>query len=171
VATGGDVALVHTTILDNLSPVAGNIGAGGRLDAFASIIGPTRIAPSGGLAQPTETNCRAAGGSRSFGWNFVFDRSCGLAGPADITATGDPKLGPLRENGGFGETRVPVVASPVVDRIPAAQCRFRGLPDPLAMNARTEFLAAGSAARAAHDQRGAPRPLGAACDIGAVEAR
>jgi predicted outer membrane repeat protein len=169
IAAGGDVALVHTTILDNQSPVAANIGAGGRLDAFASIIGPAQTQPGGAPGHPTDVNCMPAGGARSFGWNFVFDHSCGLGAPTDMTATGDPMLAPLHQNGGLGETRAPVPGSPVVDRLPADACRFAGLADPVAGNPKAAGLLADAATREAHDQRGAVRPMGAGCDIGAVE--
>ncbi len=50
----GIVGLVKSTVLDNVAPVAANIGAGERLDAFGSIIGPAKLDPIGGEAQPTE---------------------------------------------------------------------------------------------------------------------
>jgi hypothetical protein len=61
--------------------------------------------------------------------------------------SGDPKLGPLTDNGGATPTRLPLPDSPAVDAAGAAapdQC------PPL-------------------DQRGVARPKGAACDIGSVE--
>jgi len=61
--------------------------------------------------------------------------------------TGDPRLGPLADNGGLTPTRLPLAGSPVID-------------------------AGGSAAPdacPALDQRGVTRPKGAGCDIGAVE--
>src|SRR5918997_2509311 len=39
---GGMVRLDHATILDNAAPVAANVGAGERLESFASVIGPAR---------------------------------------------------------------------------------------------------------------------------------
>src|ERR671916_116879 len=56
---GGVVRLEHATILDNVASVAANVGAGERLQSFASTIGPARTAGIGGEVQPTEDNCRA----------------------------------------------------------------------------------------------------------------
>ena len=52
---GRDRRLVNSTVIDNIAPVAANIGAGERLDAFGSIIGPAKVDVDGGEAQPTET--------------------------------------------------------------------------------------------------------------------
>jgi hypothetical protein len=75
------------------------------------------------------------------GWNLTADRSCGISGPGDLTAT-DPQLGPLQDNGGPTLTRAPSVSSPAIDAM---------------------FTCA------LVDQRGITRPQGAACDVGAVE--
>jgi len=56
---------------------------------------------------------------------------------------GDPRLGPLQDNGGPTQTMLPAADSPAID--------------------------AGGACPTATDQRGVPRPQGRACDIGAVE--
>jgi hypothetical protein len=86
------------------------------------------------------------GAVHSWGGN-VIPPSCG-AGPGD--ATGDPLLGPLGDHGGPTDTRVPAPGSPAIDL--AVACA-----DSTGASLRT-------------DQRGFPRPLGAACDSGAVEA-
>jgi hypothetical protein len=56
-------------------------------------------------------------------------------------------LGPLADNGGPTQTRLPQQGSPLLDAIPAAEC----------------------APEIATDQRGVARPQGGFCDIGAVE--
>jgi hypothetical protein len=163
------VGLVNTTVTENIAPVGANVGAGERLDAFGSIIGPANTDPFGGQVQPTSVNCLVAS-ARSYGYNFVSDGSCGLAGPGD--AIGNlPKLGPLAQNGGFGETHMPSPGSPVLDRIPVAACRFV----PFAEGDREgEMHLAGlvdyPAVAIGRDQRGVARPQGGACDAGAVEA-
>src|SRR5919107_2514345 len=118
---GGVVRLQHATILDNVSSVA-NVGAGERLESFASIIGPARTTTVSGEVQPSERNCNRDDGARSFGYNFVFDATCGLVAPSDIVGQGDPMLGPLADNGGIGESRLPETTSPVLERIPPADC-------------------------------------------------
>jgi hypothetical protein len=162
------VGLVKTTIIDNIAPVAANVGAGERLDAFGSIIGPADTEFTGGQVQPSGRNCQVPAG-RSYGYNFVSDASCGLSAPTDIVGSGDPMLSELSQNGGLGETRHPLTGSPVVDRIPAADCKFQPLRDVLEGEQHLDGLVADRLALAASDQRGVPRPQGPACDVRAVE--
>ena len=71
--------------------------------------------------------------------------------PTDLV-TSDPRLDALANNGGPTQTRAPLVGSPAVDGGNPAGCRdANGVP-------------------LATDQRGGPRALGYACDIGAYEA-
>ena len=79
----------------------------------------------------------------SLGHNLSSDATCLLASPGDIVST-PAQLGPLQDNGGGTPTHAPLVGSPLLDAGDAALCP-------------------------AADQRGVVRPLGAACDIGAVE--
>src|SRR5206468_2502561 len=82
------------------------------------------------------------GGFVSNGHNLV---GTGLPGATATDIVGvDALLGLLRDNGGPTPTVMPAVGSPALD--------------------------AGGANCAVTDQRGVPRPQGAACDIGAVEA-
>ncbi len=164
----GIVGLVRSTVIDNVAPVAANIGAGERLDAFGSIIGPAKLDPIGGEVQPTSRNCQVPQ-SKSFGFNFVTDASCGLSSGTDVVNGNDPMLGELGQNGGFGETRHPLTGSPVLDRIPAAECNFQPFGDVLEGEQHLDGLVADRLALAATDQRGSPRPQGPACDVGAVE--
>jgi hypothetical protein len=69
----------------------------------------------------------------------------------DKQNAGDPKLGPLANNGGPTQTRLPQTGSPLIDAIPTGSCQADG--------------ASGITA----DQRGVSRPQGPGCDIGAVE--
>jgi hypothetical protein len=75
------------------------------------------------------------------GFNIASDNTCFLGSPGDQPSK-DPKLGPLADNGGPTQTYYPAA-------------------DSLARN--------GGSGCPATDQRGAPRPLETACDIGAVE--
>jgi predicted outer membrane repeat protein len=168
VLAAGTVGLVNSTVIDNIAPVAANVGAGQRLQAFGSIIGPAKIDNNGGQVQPTEVNCQVPGGT-SFGYNFVSDGSCRLDGPGDVIGS-LPRLGPLADNGGPGETRLPQPGSPVLDRIPPATCVFAPFGDVLEGQQHLEGLVEDRLALMAKDQRGVPRPQGAGCDAGAVEA-
>jgi predicted outer membrane repeat protein len=167
ILAAGTVGLVNSTVIDNIAPVAANIGAGQRLDAFGSIIGPAKTDSTGGQAQPTETNCQVPA-ARSFGYNFVSDASCRLNGPGDVVGS-SPRLAPLADNGGPGETRLPEPGSPVLDRIPPANCRFTPFGDVLEGEQHLEGLVEDRLALIAKDQRGIARPQGAGCDVGAVE--
>ena len=166
---GGMVRLEHSSILNNTAPVAANVGAGERLESYASIIGPAKTDPVGGHVQPTEKNCRVAS-STSFGHNFVTDASCGLDDPSDIVGQGDPMLRPLEDNGGFGETLLPELGSPVVDRLPTDACDLAPFEGFLREgDQHLEGLVDDRPALMRKDQRGVDRPQGQACDIGAVE--
>jgi predicted outer membrane repeat protein len=166
---GGVIRLQHATILDNVSSVA-NVGAGERLESFASIIGPARTSGVSGEVQPSGRNCNRDDGAKSFGYNFVFDASCGLAAPSDAVGQGDPMLEPLADNGGPGETRLPEATSPVLDRIPPADCALLPFESFLKEgDQHLEGLVDDRPTLMGMDQRGVGRPQGQACDIGAVE--
>jgi hypothetical protein len=88
-----------------------------------------------------------------YGANPAVDHSIVQGGcPAGSTCTslyaGDPILGVLTNNGGFTQTMLPGTGSAAID---AGLCHADNSTVP------------------ADDQRGLPRPQGAACDIGAVE--
>jgi hypothetical protein len=76
------------------------------------------------------------------GYNIVDDGSCLTAG---TSFTADPKLGLLQDNGGDTNTHELLNGSPAIDAIPEGSCDL-GI-----------------------DQRGALRPQGSGCDIGAFE--
>jgi hypothetical protein len=166
---GGVVRLDHATILDNASSVAANVGAGERLESFASVIGPARIADLGGQVQPTERNCNRDDGAKSYGHNFVFDASCGLAEPTDAVGQGLPMLNPLGDNGGFGETRLPQAGSPVLERMADADCKLSHFDDVLQVGDQHLDGLVDRRALMANDQRGVVRPQGTNCDVGSVE--
>ena len=91
-----------------------------------------------------------------------------LDAPSDIQEVDVPLLGPLDENGGFGETRMPLAGSaPQLDpRCPVCVRALRGVAgreQHLAEFGLNVFAAVTS------DQRGMSRPEGSRCDVGAVE--
>jgi predicted outer membrane repeat protein len=169
---GGVVRLEHSSILNNTAPVAANVGAGEGLESYASVMGPAKTTDITGQVQPTERNCDVDGGlRRPFDrYNLATDASCGLDGPDDIMGEDDPLLGPLGDNGGFGETLLPEPGSPVIDRMPTDDCDlapFEGFLDE--GDQHLEGLIDDRPALMLKDQRGVGRPQGPACDIGAVE--
>jgi predicted outer membrane repeat protein len=167
ILAAGTVGLVNSTVIDNTAPVAANIGAGGVLKAFGSIIGPAKTDFTGAQLPPTETNCQVTA-AESSGHNIVSDGSCGLSGPGDVLGV-LPELGPLADNGGPGQTRLPQPGSPVLDRIPPANCGFAPFGDVLEGEQHLEGLVEDRVALMAKDERGVARPQGGGCDIGAVE--
>jgi hypothetical protein len=79
----------------------------------------------------------------TYGHNLDRDGSCQLTAPGDQPGT-DPKLGPLQNNTGPTQTHALLQGSPAIDGGDNQYCPTI-------------------------DQRGVPRPAGAACDIGAYE--
>jgi hypothetical protein len=79
----------------------------------------------------------------SQGNNLDSENSCGFNQPTDLINT-EPLLGPLQDNGGPTFTHALLHGSPAID-------------------------AANNSGAPATDQRGAPRPQGTTCDIGAYE--
>jgi hypothetical protein len=77
------------------------------------------------------------------GHNLSSDASCGFTALGSLNST-DPKLGPLADNGGSTLTMALCPGSPAID-------------------------AADTSAAPPTDQRGAPRPVGPAADMGAAE--
>jgi hypothetical protein len=100
---------------------------------------------------PVQDDCYGA--IDSSGYNLIEQTSnCTVSGTTTGNITGlDPQLSLLGNNGGPTKTLSPVFGSPVIDAGQTPQCTGENFAD---LNT---------------DQRGIPRPLGAACDIGAVE--
>jgi hypothetical protein len=149
--TGGGITpdspltLVYATVVMNTGSV-GNVDfhnfPSGVLTSFASVV----ALPDSGVA-----NCQSQASTTSHGFNFSDDASCGFTAATDKQSAGDPKLGPLANNGGATQTRLPQPGSPLIDAIPVASCQADG------------------ASGITTDQRGVSRPQGPGCDIGAVE--
>ena len=155
-AGGGiSVAGVPVMRLVNLTVVDNSAGAGGAaVPSGASGGGASGGSGNGGgiatsgaavpiqnslLALNPDGNC-APGSVLDGGHNLTFgDSTC----PATF-ASGDPKLGPLEDNGGPTQTISLGAGSAAVDQIPSGACP-------------------------ATDQRGVARPTGSVCDIGAYE--
>ena len=93
------------------------------------------------------TNVNQCSGATSLGYNLVYNGNCPNVTPgAGTDKSGDPQLGPLKDNGGPTLTRGVPAGSPAA------------LYGPL-----------GPVCAVQYDQRGRARPAGSACDIGAFE--
>jgi CSLREA domain-containing protein len=154
--------LLNSTLTGN----SARAGAGGAIDTYGcggGIVSYTTIAGnSSGLNLPCSNlqvtgtilassapgpNCLGMAPHESAGYNLDSGTSCRLAKPTDLTG-GHPRLGPLADNGGATQTRMPAPGSAAIGH---GGTRATGCP--------------------ATDQRGVPRLRGQACDIGAVEVR
>ena len=99
-------------------------------------------------ASPSGGNCNTAltdGGNNLEYGNGVTSTTCGFA-----TASADPQLGALANNGGPTQTMKLLTGSPAIDQGNDAVCAAAPVNN--------------------KDQRGVMRPIGVHCDIGAVEA-
>ena len=114
----------------------------GSLTVGSSVLGPGW---GGGV---DVCSLGAASDVDSTGYTFSSDSSCVGEGPGDVAAGGDPGLGALANNGGETQSMVPQPGSPLIDRVPASLASCAG----------------------SSDQRDVPRPIGAGCDMGSVEA-
>jgi hypothetical protein len=111
-----------------------------NLESFASVI--TGLGAS---------NCTVNSASTSLGWNHdTGGTSCGLTGSTgDVQNGADAALAPLATTGTAPQTMRPLPGSPLLDKVLVADC-------PHGMGIIT-------------DERGAARPGGTACEIGAYE--
>jgi CSLREA domain-containing protein/uncharacterized repeat protein (TIGR01451 family) len=158
---GGDgLRLNNVTIAGNTANSdADDFGDGGGIFVRAAsaevLMANTLLADNtdgGGAPRP---DC--AGNLRSLGYNLLgvntgcieTPRTGDLLGTAAVPL--GARLGPLRSNGGTTQTRSLLTGSPAINAGSRARPGSQGN------------------ACAAADQRGAPRPTGAACDIGATE--
>ncbi|MEZ5100387.1 MAG: choice-of-anchor Q domain-containing protein [Thermoleophilia bacterium] len=155
---GGSLLLANVTIARNTAAEAG----GGLLVAGPADLRHVTIAanaaPTGAalaveaagdvaasnalLVGPAGSTCSGAGVARG-DHDLASDTSCGLGRDGDQVGV-DPMLGPLAGNGGAVPTMALRAGSPAIDGGAAASC-------------------------SPTDARLVPRPLGAGCDLGAVE--
>jgi CSLREA domain-containing protein len=122
----------------NADGTDGSAGSAGTFDHIR-VIGANGVAlansiTTGGSGAPCST------GVSDGGHNVVTDNCAGIA------SVGDPKLGPLTNNGGAAATMALQSGSAAIDAVPASGA-----------NCPTT------------DERGTARPSGAACDAGAYE--
>jgi len=168
--TNGTLTLTNSTVSGNTADGEGSYG-GGILNSYCFSLAATNSTVSGNSAayqgggiyqdaparpatvkntivanSPSGGNCHINGDSfTSQGHNLSSDNTCAskFTSPGDLNST-DPGLWPLADNGGPTQTHGLLAGSPAIDAGDSNGCP-------------------------ATDQRGAPRPLGVGCDIGAVE--
>jgi CSLREA domain-containing protein len=154
-ASGSTLTIRNSTVADNTGtgPVLASAGTTSiRQSTFRDAASGAAIDPGGGTVSIggsiVSGNPACAGSISSIGYDLLSDSTCGVAAVGDRPGV-LPQLTPLADHGGPTPTLAPL--SPEgIDAIPVG----------------TAELCAGSALV---DQRLQPRPLGPACDIGAVE--
>jgi cysteine-rich repeat protein len=146
--TFGNTVTTFSNVTITANASGGNVG-GVSLTGLAATLGNSIVA--GNTAAGSVPDC--TGIALSFGHNLIGDATaCMIGGVFVGNLSGvSPILGPLQQNGGPTLTRALRSASPA-----------RDAGSPL-------LPGSGGGACAAADQRGIPRPVGLACDMGAVE--
>ncbi len=154
--TGATLYFNNATIANNYSNwdgIGGEDGGGIKEAGGTVYIQNTILANNyiwNGISLPTADDCK--GTLNSADYNFIGTTSgCAFVGTTANHKTGDPKLGPLQNNGGATLTHALLPASPAIDAGNVSGCK-----DQIAVPLLT-------------DQRGWHRPFGPHCDIGAYE--
>ncbi len=129
--------------------VAGNT-AGGQGGGIASAPGVLSLKNSivANNAAPTGPDIVGSVNSQDYN-HFGSTAGATIGGTTTNNATGDPMIGPLANNGGPTQTRLPAAGSPVINTIP------NGTND--------------CGTTITTDQRGVARPASGSCDKGSVE--
>lgn len=142
---GGGIYFAGTgqvlTLTNSTLSANSTTGQGGNVYDDNGTIAMQNTIVSAGVADPGSENCQSP--AVSLGHNLDSHDQCGFHAAGDLINK-DPVLGPLQNNGGPVQTMALQPGSPAVD-------------------------AGGANACPATDARGALRPAGAACDIGAFE--
>ncbi len=140
--TAVNTALNNVTIERNNADVAGGIWNGGTVRMGNTIVANSSVTADNGTPS---LNCDGPS-VISDGHNLIGDNSCVNGSDATDLRSVNPNLSFINPNGGPTDTLLPLIGSPAIDTGDNGSC-------------------------AATDQRGVARPVGSACDIGAVEWR
>jgi hypothetical protein len=109
--SGASLTLISATLADNAIEAPGGVAEGGNIFTNAGV----KIANSiitGGTGPAGTENC--ASKLESQGFNLESSNECGFTAVGDQPNT-DPLLGPLQDNGGPAQTKMPAANSPAVD--------------------------------------------------------
>ena len=149
----GTLTVSRSTLTENSASSGGGIynGNSDPVVGSATLAASINAANAGG-------NCSGTGTATSHGYNLTGP-DCGFASTGDQTVADNTAaigIGPLADNGGPTQTMALLSTSPAVDAIPTGAVAVDGTT-PLCPVFGTV------------DQRGAFRPRGTGCDIGAFE--
>jgi CSLREA domain-containing protein len=142
---GGTLDLNFTTITNNTAPGGGGLRIGSGTVRLRGVILSGNTATGG-------TGPECEGSLTSQGYNLIKSNAdCSFTRDSTDILNQDANLAALANNGGSVQTHLPNTGSPVLDKVPAANCTTIG----------------GTALST--DARGVSRPQNGSCDIGAVE--
>lgn len=143
-ATGGEAHLAFVTVANNRidSTTSTLTGAGVFVEPGAGLV-MTSTVLSGNRLISTQAAANCGGAAPTASFSLSSDGTCGFGVGRDNVAL---PLGQLKNNGGLTPTHLLPQGSPAIDAGTNTNCP-------------------------AADQRGQTRPVGATCDVGAVEAR
>jgi predicted outer membrane repeat protein len=136
------ISVLNSTVYTNTASSAGGGIWNNTAGAAANVILKNTIVAANNDPVSGVLNCDGPA-MRTLGHNLIGDGTCITPGTGDLPNT-DPQLGPLAANGGPMWSYAPGAGSPAIDAGDNSGCP-------------------------AFDVRGYPRPIAAACDIGAVE--
>lgn len=154
IAAKGPMVVASSTFDDNTTigrtDQGGTVVSGWSAGSYPATVATATVTDGSGVASGWVE-------ASSIGGSLLALTSCSNLAPdasgnlvtQDPCVAGSPGLGPLAANGGSTPTRLPLAGSPAIDAVAPS-------PD-------------GSCANLFVDQRGEPRPAGAACDAGSVE--
>jgi hypothetical protein len=159
-----ELTLINTTVSDNVAELGGGVY---RDSGEHSIFIDRSTMINSILADNTGGDCVSAPGTTLIafiGQNLIEDGGCFDASYSNPPLIGDPKLGPLKDNGGPTLTHALQRGSMALDRIAFI---YDANGNPLGCEGTTDGVTVGVLI----DQRGVsrPRPSGGFCDIGAFE--
>jgi hypothetical protein len=160
---GGGINSAGTTNLYNASVINndadhdrdenGGIGGGVYVASGTFGISNTLIVQNTVLDAPIDDDCN--GFLVAFGWNLLGETdgcAFGGMGAASVGLVSASSIGPLQDNGGPAWTHALLAGSQAIDTVFASDGCYDQNFAPLSI-----------------DQRGAARPAGARCDVGAYE--
>jgi hypothetical protein len=143
---GGTATITNSTIVGNTQNLSTSM-AGSVAGVIGNTSGTVRLRGTIIASNTTNLGGNCTGTITDEGYNLedTTPSTCGFSSANNDIVGSDPKLGLLQNNGGPTQTMALAVDSPAIDKVPAdVDCP-------------------------ATDQRGVPRPIGPACDIGSYE--
>jgi hypothetical protein len=141
VGPSSNISLLNATIERNNADLGGGIWKDGSVEIKNTIVANSSTTADDGTHS---LDCDGPAFVASLGHNLISDGSCVDGLNTTDQRNTNPTLSFIDENGGPTPTLMPLPGSPAIDKGDNAGCPAR-------------------------DQRGAQRPVGSACDVGAVE--